>query len=555
VDNRRQREEWERQALVLLREGRSDEALAAYVEHDRVVLGPSADSVRARLVADWWAAEQGGASGDNVMVALRRADVVELNERARALRVAAGDVAGPTLRLPTGEFAVGDRVVTTRNRRSLGVVNGSRGIVVAVDERRRTMTVHLDGPRRDQPGSTGVLPAEYLEAGHLRHGYAITGHKAQGMSADRAFVLGDEAIYREWGYVAMSRGRAENRLYVVAGELEPRDDSGHRRIPSTQSESQTLRLIESALMKSSEQRLALDQFQKVAGRLPTAELAPPPTPAKDLDDAGLRAAAAERILTHREPFPDLAEPNLVDPGQTVVQLREQHQYLTERRTRVEAEMEVNRARLSETDGVIARRRHREERGWVQSYLTRGTRDIADIDGQLAQLETRIDAIRSDQVAADGWFGRHTETARLWRDLYGEAGARISRRVQAAAAAPSIAGHAVPPASFSAQWEWWSTAVEVERKRLWEGAHTSEVRARARPVRPNQPGATVGVRPNVANILGRVDTAEAAAERGRERQRRYPAHYAFEGDRAYPARLHEQQDLAEQRPVRGPSVSA
>ncbi len=44
----------------LLREGRSDEALAAYVEHGRVVLGPSAACVRARLVADWWVAEQSG---------------------------------------------------------------------------------------------------------------------------------------------------------------------------------------------------------------------------------------------------------------------------------------------------------------------------------------------------------------------------------------------------------------------------------------------------------------------------------------------------------------
>jgi conjugative relaxase-like TrwC/TraI family protein len=209
-ENRRLREEWERQALVLLRDGRSHEALAAYVEHGRVVLGSSGDSVRGRLVADWWAAEQSG-SGDNVMVALRRADVRELNERARVLRVAAGEMTGPTLALSTGEFAVGDRVVTTRNRRSLGVVNGSRGTVVAVDEHQCTVAVQLDPGRRDEPARMTILSAEYLDAGHLSHGYAITGHKAQGMTADRAFVLGDEAIYREWGYVALSRGRAENR--------------------------------------------------------------------------------------------------------------------------------------------------------------------------------------------------------------------------------------------------------------------------------------------------------------------------------------------------------
>lgn len=188
--------------------------------------------MRARLVADWWAAEQVG-SGDNIMVAVRRADVGEHNDRARALRVVAGDVTGPTLALSTGELAVGDRVVTTRNRRSLGVVNGSRGVVVAVDERQRSMRVHLDGRRRDEPGHLTVLSAEYLEAGHLSHGYAITGHKAQGMTADRAFVLGDEAIYREWGYVALSRGRAENQLYVVAAELNQTDDTEHGRMAAS----------------------------------------------------------------------------------------------------------------------------------------------------------------------------------------------------------------------------------------------------------------------------------------------------------------------------------
>jgi hypothetical protein len=45
------------------------------------------------------------------------------------------------------------------------------------------------------------------------------------MTTDRAFVLGDESLYREWGYVAMSRGREENRLYVVMGD-GAREDAG-----------------------------------------------------------------------------------------------------------------------------------------------------------------------------------------------------------------------------------------------------------------------------------------------------------------------------------------
>ena len=555
VENRRQGEEWERQALVLLREGRSDQALVAYMEHGRVVLGPSNDCVRARLLEDWWAAERAG--GDNIMVALRRADVAELNERARALRVAAGEVTGPALRLPTGEFAVGDRVVATRNRRSLGVVNGSRGTVAAVDERQRTLTVRLDSRRPDEPDTLSVLPAEYLEAGHLRHGYAITGHQAQGLTADRAFVLGDESIYREWGYVALSRGRAENRLYVVAGDLEPTDNSGHGRIPATQSESLTLRQVQSALTRSSEQRLALDQFQKPAGRLAAAELAPPPTAPKDLDDAELRAAAdtAERALIHREPFPDLAEPNLVDPGQTVIQLSEQHRSLTERRTRLEAEMAVDLARLTETDGMIARRRHREERGWVQGDLSRNERDIADIDRQLPQLEGRIGAIRGDQVAVDTWCRRQADAARRWRELYEEGCARIDRRVQAAGAAPTIAGHASRPASVREQSEWWSAAVAVERSRLWEGSRSAANQAQSHTKGHGQPElAPAAVRPDVADIVNRVDAAEATAERRRERQRQRALRFSLDCAYAVRSVSTSQQRSAEQSKAHGPTAS-
>jgi conjugative relaxase-like TrwC/TraI family protein len=553
-ENRRQREEWERQALVLLREGRSPEALAAYVEHGRVVLGPSGDCVRARLVADWWAAEQSG-SDDNVMVALGRADVRELNERARALRVAAGDVTGPTLALSTGAFAAGDRVVTTRNHRSLGVVNGSRGTVTEVDEHRRTVTVQLDG-RGDDSGRTSVLSAEYLEAGHLAHGYAITGHKAQGMTADRAFVLGDEAMYREWGYVALSRGRAENRLYVVAAELEPTDGSGHRRIPRTPSEDRILAMVGRALLNSHEQCLALKEFEAVAGPLPRVEPSPLPPP-NHLDDAALRAAAAaaEDALVHREPLPKRAEPNLVDPGRTVAELSEHHRLLTERRARLEAKVETSRARLEATDGLVGRRRHRQERSWLQTDLTVGARGIADVDRQLPQVETRLERIRNDQLVKADWYRRQAEVARRWRDLHNEACARIERRVQAATAAPSVAGHAAPPASFRAQRQSWSAAVEVERKRLCEGAQPSVGQTPSRHTRHDQAGSPLGVRPDVADILARVDDAEAAAERRRERERPRAGRPTFSPGYEYSARLHEQQRIAEQALVpRGPTVS-
>jgi hypothetical protein len=44
----------------------------------------------------------------------------------------------------------------------------------------------------------------------------LTGHVAQGATVERCFVLASEGMSREWAYVALSRGRLSNRLYVAA---------------------------------------------------------------------------------------------------------------------------------------------------------------------------------------------------------------------------------------------------------------------------------------------------------------------------------------------------
>ncbi|MDP8931637.1 MAG: relaxase domain-containing protein [Actinomycetota bacterium] len=213
--NRRQTAAWEIDALDELRHGDPANALNLYEQHGRIATADTAEALRERLASDWWDSYDIAGGTDAVMVALRQVDVDDLNHRARQRLHAAGRLTGPALDVDGTSFQVGDRVLCLRNDRRLGVVNGDFATIHHIDPDSRDMSVHGDN------GSEVVLPGRYVDAGHVTHGYAITAHKAQGLTVNQTFVLGSDRLYREWGYVALSRGRSSNRLYLHPALKDP----------------------------------------------------------------------------------------------------------------------------------------------------------------------------------------------------------------------------------------------------------------------------------------------------------------------------------------------
>jgi conjugative relaxase-like TrwC/TraI family protein len=293
TENRRQREPWERDALDQLREGNAQQAVSRYEQHGRVVLVEGAEDVRDRLVTDWWNAAR---TGDAAMIAARRDDVADLNDRARALMRATGNLGADELRIAERGFAVGDHVVTLKNARHLGVVNGTRGTVASIDAERGELTV------RTHDGRDVTLPRSYLDSTTVRggrtidHGYAITGHKAQGMTTEKAFVLGTDDLYREWGYVAMSRGSHENHLYVVAPRARDRDEYAP---PNKQSD--PVEALIASLEYSHAQTSALDVAAREGiARTPTAELLAERTSLAERLQGANRLRELDRVRQQRD---------------------------------------------------------------------------------------------------------------------------------------------------------------------------------------------------------------------------------------------------------------
>jgi hypothetical protein len=111
------------------------------------------------LIGDWSRAE-----GDRPMIAARRDDVADLNQRARQLLPDRGEL-GPVQLTGAGrECALGDCVVSTRNDRRAGILNGQRGTLGTADDARQVAEVSSTTNAPSSSGASTSRPATSITA-------------------------------------------------------------------------------------------------------------------------------------------------------------------------------------------------------------------------------------------------------------------------------------------------------------------------------------------------------------------------------------------------------
>jgi len=415
TDNRRQKHTWEQAALDELRHGNPDTALAAYRQHGRIRTADTAEQLRDRLVHDWWTTAKENLPG-SLMIALRRDDVADLNHRARTKMLEAGRLTGPAIVTTNGvQLQAGDRIVCLRNAPRHGVVNGTRATITRTDPARRAVEAV------DDRGVQLLLHAGYLDAGHVAHGYAITGHKAQELTCDHTYTLGTDTLYREWGYVAMSRGRITNQLYH--GPTDRDDDSLHHHVH---------------LDDRDEVASLTSRLRRTRAEDPIAELS---------DPLGLRIRQLEAFLAR----PDVQRQRDLATSREQLTARIAHD-----RTSIEA-LDAQLAELPRGLRGLARRQQRDEltrqRRWRQTTLDQNATRLAELDRQVAALPSR----RHIQASTD-------ELARLRTELYGRA-ERAVVRYEATSPRWLVAELGTPPHEPGNRARWRAAARALERHRL------------------------------------------------------------------------------------------
>lgn len=219
----------DRKIVMQLATGQSEQALAAMRKHGSLHVQSTQEKTIENLVEDWWQAKIEQPSASALMLAGTRSDLYQLNQAARLKMHKSGQL-GASCEVETilnnvhsfREFAVGDQIIFCKNQRRLGITNGDVGTL-------KKIQMNQDGHWQFQVEREDSKIVEFsltddanIKSAYtaIDHAYAISVHKAQGMTVDHAFVLSSDAMMdREWSYVAASRAREKTHFYCSA-EIE-----------------------------------------------------------------------------------------------------------------------------------------------------------------------------------------------------------------------------------------------------------------------------------------------------------------------------------------------
>ena len=202
-----------------------DKPFGWYLYNGRITAGN-----KEGMVADVFAAYSADvAEGKNsLMLAGTNDDVKALNVLGQNAAISSGAVKESKTKnvlLDDGTTAyVGDKVLTRKNNYQLKTNQGKdfvkNGDLWAIKD------ISKDGELKLQHtthAGTVTIPAEYAGE-YVQLGYASTINRAQGSTVDTTHAVVDASTDRAAAYVALSRGRESNKLYVATDDTTTRDD-------------------------------------------------------------------------------------------------------------------------------------------------------------------------------------------------------------------------------------------------------------------------------------------------------------------------------------------
>lgn len=211
-DIQRQQDPKDRDASLAMAQAQVDPAIQHYHDKGNVVFSDNREQAEMALINAWKKDldEHATSLDEHIILASTRAAVDSLNLKAREALQERGIIKPQEYRYFREDgarpimLAEGERILLRKNDAQLGLRNGDLATISAI--RALSLTAILDS------GEKVIIPRGYK---HIDYGYALTVHKAQGITVDKASVLIDSHYWnRHLAYVATTRHKKQLQMYV-----------------------------------------------------------------------------------------------------------------------------------------------------------------------------------------------------------------------------------------------------------------------------------------------------------------------------------------------------
>jgi len=225
TQNRRQKVDWQKESSREIRAGQVKEGLEKYLEAGMIKIAPDREKAIESAVVSWMERFKAGDPTRTLLTAYKRADVAELNARAREEMKNFEILTGPRVETTVRdreensegkrEFQAGERLYFRKNDWKLGVMNGETGTLTKIDVtndgKECSFTVKMDNGKEIR-----FDPRDYAQ---IDYGYAVTIHKSQGETVDFSSNLvtgmGLNALY-----VQLTRHQIGTQIVLTEDQID-----------------------------------------------------------------------------------------------------------------------------------------------------------------------------------------------------------------------------------------------------------------------------------------------------------------------------------------------
>ena len=217
-DIRRQNQEWYREAIHDIRNGKVEKALLSYLDHGMIKISSNQEEMIQNITDKYILEMRENPKQSQLILCGTNYQVQKINSSVRDCLKEEGKIQKDKSCLVEvkdrlnhkveKEFCVKDRVYFLQNSTKINVKNGSIGQIEKITRDKKndvTFDVKLDNGKKIK-----VNTSEYQK---IDHGYACTVHKSQGTTVDKVYVAIDK-MDNEMSGVALSRHRDSATIYT-----------------------------------------------------------------------------------------------------------------------------------------------------------------------------------------------------------------------------------------------------------------------------------------------------------------------------------------------------